>query len=125
MEVEGRRGYAGVFAAECEDEVEKPLSLEEARSVGVCSSSCAERGKLAELWIMVLGDSFRRRKLGCRGREKLSIRGSGVCLSGVCRLSGELDLLPLFRARNRDASEGFLWRLLDSCGGAVKDLGAS
>jgi hypothetical protein len=81
-----------VFAAEWEEDVENPLSLEEARSVGVCSSSCAERGKLAELWIIVLGDSFRRRKLGCRGREKFSIVGSsGVCLSGVLP-SGELDL---------------------------------
>lgn len=92
MEVEGRRGYAGVFAAEWEEDVENPLSLEEARSVGVCSSSCTLRGKLAELGIMVLGDSFRRRKLGCRGREKFSIGESEVCLSGVCGLSEELDL---------------------------------
>jgi hypothetical protein len=92
MEVEGRRGYAGVFVAECDEEVEKPLSREEARSVGVCSSSCAESEKVAALCIMVLGDSFRRRKLGCRGREKLSIEGSGRCLSGVCRPSEEFDL---------------------------------
>lgn len=81
-----------MFATEWEDEVENPLSLEEARSVGVCSSSCAERVKLAGLWIVVLGDSFRRRKLGCRGREKFSIRGSGVCRSWVCGPSEELDL---------------------------------
>jgi hypothetical protein len=73
MEVEGRREYAGVVAADWEEEVEKPLSLEGVRSVGVCSSLCAGRGKLAELWITVLGDSFRLRKLGCRGREKLSM----------------------------------------------------
>jgi hypothetical protein len=81
-----------VVAAEWEEEVENPLSLEEARSMGVCSSLCAGRGKLAELWIMVLGDSFRLRKLGCRGREKLSMGESEVCLSGVCRPSGEWDL---------------------------------
>jgi hypothetical protein len=81
-----------VFAAEWEEDIEKPLSLEEARSVGVCSSSCAERGKLAELCIMVLGDSFRRRKLGCRGREKFSMGESGDRLSGVRCPSGELDL---------------------------------
>ena len=89
MEVEGRREYAGVFVAEWEEEVEKPLSREEARSVGVFSSLCGESGSV--LCIRVLGDSFRLRKLGCRGREKFSIIAS-VYLSGVCRPSAEFDL---------------------------------
>lgn len=49
---------------DCEEDVENPRSLEEARSVGVCCSSYDRRGNADVACERDLGESFLRRKLG-------------------------------------------------------------
>jgi hypothetical protein len=105
MEADGRRGTAEYPELDCEDEVERPRSLvRPTTTFSMADSSLgAARGNVLEEYMVGLGDSFRRRMLAPRGREKFS-----ACTSGVCLPSDDCEVYPEFSARNREASEGRL-----------------